>query len=123
MNKAQLEHEIRKHWTTYLPQKVKELRQQGNLEAAIQGSAAIGLKEFQHLKTLGYQDHEAEEVVRSQVVHLNPRPAPVCPRINAPSWHRWSGNTGRRLRSRVRQPPHIDGDRELRECGPKVYLP
>ena len=83
MNKAQLEHEIRKHWTTYLPQKVKELRQQGNLEAAIQGSAAIGLKEYQHLKTLGYQDHEAEEVVRSQVVHLEPEAG-----AGQPAWER-----------------------------------
>jgi hypothetical protein len=64
----------RKHWTTFLPTKVKELREDGQLEAALQAVGRRAQARVVELMTQGYRPHEAEEVARSELVMLPPEP-------------------------------------------------
>jgi hypothetical protein len=43
----------RKHWQAHLPDKVKELRADGTLEAAINGAANLAQTEMERLMKLG----------------------------------------------------------------------
>ena len=63
---------IRKHWTTYLPGKVAELKAEGMLEESMQGAAKLAQAEIDHLRSQGYQEHEAEEVALKEFVYLQP---------------------------------------------------
>ena len=83
MNQLQLEAKIRRHWRTYLPKKVRELRANGTLNEEIQGTAKLAQTEFNSLKQQGYQDHEAEEVVLAKFVYLKPEPG-----ADEPDWER-----------------------------------
>lgn len=75
-----LEAKIRRHWTTYLPQKVAELRAAGTLNEEIQGAARLAQAEIETLKKAGYQDHEAEEVALHRFVYLKPEPGAGIPK-------------------------------------------
>jgi len=67
--------QARKHWTTHLPKKVAELRQQGKLEAALQVAAKQAADRIQELQKSGYRQHEAEEVARAEFLILRPEPS------------------------------------------------
>jgi hypothetical protein len=71
---AEFAYLIRKHWTKYLPAKVKALRASGELEESIQGAAKLAQAEVEHLMKAGYQEHEAKEVALHQFVYLKPEP-------------------------------------------------
>jgi hypothetical protein len=60
----------RKHWTKYLPNKVRELRASGELNEAIFGAANLAQAEIDHLMRQGYQEHEAREVALREFVLL-----------------------------------------------------
>jgi hypothetical protein len=64
----------RKHWEEWLPEKVKELRAEGKLDEALHGAARAAQKEIDHLKSIGYQEHEAEEVALPMFILLKPEP-------------------------------------------------
>lgn len=58
----------RKHWTTYLPSKTKELKRTGMFEVATQRAAEQAMNQIRSLMESGYQEHEAEEVARQQIL-------------------------------------------------------
>jgi hypothetical protein len=60
----------RKHWNKYLPNKVRELQESGELNEAIHGAASLARMEIDHLKTAGYSEQEAREVALRQLVLL-----------------------------------------------------
>lgn len=63
-----------KHWKEWLPNKVAELREQGELEGAIQAAAKAATQRVVELMQMGYQQHEAEEVALREFVLLAPEP-------------------------------------------------
>ena len=74
MNAQGFTKQARKHWTTFLPTKVKELREAGQLEAALQAVGRRAQARVTDLMAHGYQQHEAEEVARAELVMLLPEP-------------------------------------------------
>jgi hypothetical protein len=60
----------RKHWTKYLPNKVRELRARGELNEAIFGAANLAQTQIDHLMKQGYQEHEAREVALPMFILL-----------------------------------------------------
>ncbi len=62
----------RKHWQAHLPDKVKELRAEGMLEAATNAAANMAQDEIERLMKLGYTAHEAREVALPAFVLLPP---------------------------------------------------
>jgi Holliday junction resolvasome RuvABC DNA-binding subunit len=62
----------RKHWKVHLPDKVKELRAEGMLEAATNGAANLAQSEIETLMKAGYQEHEAREVALPMFILLKP---------------------------------------------------
>ncbi len=62
----------RKHWLKYLPNKVKALKANGELEEALQGAALLTQTEIEHLMSRGYQEHEAREVALPMFIVLKP---------------------------------------------------
>lgn len=66
----------RRHWKAHLPEKVAELKRQGQLEAALTVAARRASERIQELMAQGYQEHEAEEVARSEYLLLKPEPLP-----------------------------------------------
>ena len=60
----------RKHWTKYLPKKVRELQESGELNEAIHGAASLAQAEIDRLMEVGYQEHEAREVALRAFVLL-----------------------------------------------------
>lgn len=64
----------RKHWTTWLPKKVADLKATGELEQAIQAAGKSAAREVLDLMQQGFQQHEAEEVALSQHIILKPEP-------------------------------------------------
>jgi len=65
----------RKHWAKWLPEKYKQLKEAGELEAALQVAANKTRARIDELMAQGYQLHEAEEVALSEFVLLRPEPA------------------------------------------------
>ncbi len=63
-----------KHWKTWLPNKVAELKAAGEFEAAIQAAAIAATSRVVELMQMGYQQHEAEEVALREFVLLAPEP-------------------------------------------------
>ena len=64
-----------RHWKTWLPNKVADLKANGELEQALHGAAVLAHRQAQHLmQKLHYQEHEALEVVLSQFILLTPEP-------------------------------------------------
>lgn len=74
MNRHQFLPLIRKHWTTYLPSKVKALKESGSLREAMQGAAASAEARVDDLRRQGYPDWAAEEVALKEFVYLPPEP-------------------------------------------------
>ena len=70
---------IRKHWTKYLPERVKQLRAAGVLQESMQGAANLAQKEIEHLRAQGYPEHAAEEVALKKFVYLEPEPGASMP--------------------------------------------
>lgn len=60
----------RKHWNEHLPQRVRELRAQGTLDEELQGAANLAQAEIEQLKSRGYQEYEAWEVVLPTLILL-----------------------------------------------------
>ena len=77
MDRATLAHQALKHWTTWLPEKVRALRAEGKLDEAVQGAAAAAQRGMQELVSQGFREHEAAEVVLPQYVLLPPEPEAV----------------------------------------------
>jgi restriction system protein len=83
-NVAEFEHLIRKHWTKYLPAKVRALRESGQLEESIQGSAKLAQDLVDHLmQKQHYREHEAKEVALHRFVYLKPEAG-----AGQPAWER-----------------------------------
>jgi len=74
MDRTTLENKARKHWTRWLPDKVKALKESGEYEQALQTAARKAQEEIVNLMRQGYQEHEAEEVALPQFILLKPEP-------------------------------------------------
>lgn len=72
MSVLELKALARKHWTKYLPNKVRELKAEGLLEDELHGVANLAQDEIETLQKAGYQEHEAREVVLPQLILLPP---------------------------------------------------
>lgn len=64
----------RKHWAEWLPNRVKQLKQEGQLEASLQTAGKNAAARVLELMEQGYQQHEAEEVALREFVLLAPEP-------------------------------------------------
>lgn len=64
----------RKHWAKWLPQKVAQLKADGDLESTLQVAARQCAEEVVDLRAQGYQEHEAEEVALPMFILLKPEP-------------------------------------------------
>ncbi|MCY1297144.1 hypothetical protein D9M70_465720 [compost metagenome] len=64
----------RKHWTKWLPEKVKELKAEGQLDAALRRAANLAQEEVVSLMQQGWPQFAAEEVALSQFILLKPEP-------------------------------------------------
>lgn len=64
----------RKHWTKWLPKKVQDLKDSGQLEATLQAVGKATQHQVLELMQQGYRQHEAEEVALAQHVLLPPEP-------------------------------------------------
>lgn len=62
----------RKHWQTWLPKKVAALKENGELEQAVQTAGKLAFEQVVGLMQQGFQQHEAEEVALSQYIMLKP---------------------------------------------------
>lgn len=72
MSVQELKALARKHWEEWLPDKVKELKAEGQLNEALQGAALRAQAEIEHLMKIGYQDSEAREVALPKFILLPP---------------------------------------------------
>lgn len=70
--RASLESKARKHWKEWLPKMTAELKEKGQFEQAIQGSATRAQELIEDLMRQGYQQHEAEEVALKELILLPP---------------------------------------------------
>ena len=64
--------EIRHHWKKWLPKKWRELEASGRMQAEIMAVARMANDEKMRLMRAGYQEHEADEVVRHEYILLRP---------------------------------------------------
>lgn len=64
----------RKHWTKWLPERVRTLKADGTLEAELQTAARNAQRKVTELMEQGYRQHEAEEVALAEFVLLKPEP-------------------------------------------------
>ena len=64
----------RKHWKEWLPQKVAQLKADGDLESTLQVASRQCAEEVANLRAQGYQEHEAEEVALPMFILLKPEP-------------------------------------------------
>ena len=64
----------RRHWKEYLPKKWKALQESGETEAAVRAAAQQAQTHKLQLMRAGYQEHEADEVVRAEYILLRPEP-------------------------------------------------
>lgn len=62
------------HWTKWLPKKVAQLRQEGELGQALQIAGRQTQERVLELMQQGYRQHEAEEVALHELVLLPPEP-------------------------------------------------
>jgi hypothetical protein len=84
MSVEELKSPARDHWETWLPAKVRDLRERGCLEEELHGAACLAQNQIDHLKQhLHYQEHEAREVALSQFILLTPEPG-----AGQPDWER-----------------------------------
>jgi len=64
----------RKHWKEYLPKKWKALQESGETQAAVMAAAQQAQAHKLQLMKAGFQEHEADEVVRAEYILLKPEP-------------------------------------------------
>lgn len=69
----------RKHWQEWLPQKVADLKAEGQLDQSLTTAAVLATRKVVELMGLGYQLHEAEEVALQEYVRLAPEEDPDDP--------------------------------------------
>lgn len=69
----------RKHWQEWLPQKVAELKAEGQLDQSLTTAAVLATRRVVELMEQGYQLHEAEEVALSEYIRLKPEEDPNDP--------------------------------------------
>ena len=62
----------RKHWSQWLPERVKSLKEAGELESTLQTAAVNAQNLVLELMEQGYRAHEAEEVALSEFILLKP---------------------------------------------------
>lgn len=79
MSSTSLEAKIRRHWTTYLPAKVRALKAESRLSDEILANARLAEAEIETLMKAGYQYHEAEEVALRTIVYVRPEPGAGIP--------------------------------------------
>jgi hypothetical protein len=73
MSVRELKALARRHWEEWLPDKVKALKEDGQLNEALQGAANLAQTEIEHLmKNKGYSEHEAREVALPLFILLPP---------------------------------------------------
>lgn len=73
MSIQQLKAQARKHWTKWLPEKVRELKAEGKLDEVLTGAAQLAQKEIEFLmKYRHYPEHAANEVALKQFILLPP---------------------------------------------------
>jgi hypothetical protein len=64
----------RKHWKEYLPKKWAALQANGETQAAVMAAAQQAQEMKAQLMQSGFQEHEADEVVRAEFILLKPEP-------------------------------------------------
>lgn len=74
MSVQELKALARKHWEEWLPDKVRKLRAEGQLNEALKGAALRAQTEIEHLMKIGYQASEAREVALAMFILLPPEP-------------------------------------------------
>lgn len=62
----------RKHWSQWLPERVKELKEAGELEPTLLVAGTNAQRRVLELMQQGYKAHEAEEVALSEFILLKP---------------------------------------------------
>jgi hypothetical protein len=72
MSVAALASKARKHWEEWLPERTRELKEQGLFSLETQKAAERADREIGELMRNGYQQHEAEEIVLPQYILLKP---------------------------------------------------
>lgn len=72
MSKQTFASKIRRNLTQWHPALTRELRESGQLEATVQARAKRAQERLLELMEQGYREHEAEEVVNSEIVNLRP---------------------------------------------------
>ena len=83
MGSAKYSMMARKHWATWLPKKTATLQAQGELGWALQEAGRLAQERLLELMQQGFQEHEADEVVRSEFIQLKPEHG-----ANLESWER-----------------------------------
>lgn len=61
-----------KHWQTWLPKWVAQLKADGELEQAVQTAGKLASEEVLSLMQQGFRQHEAEEMALAQFILLKP---------------------------------------------------
>ena len=72
MSAIKFKAQARKHWSKWLPQRVKSLKEAGELESTLQTAAVNAQNRVLELMEQGYRAHEAEEVALSEFILLKP---------------------------------------------------
>ena len=62
----------RKHWSQWLPERVKELKETDSLEPTLLVAGTNAQRRVLELMQQGYKAHEAEEVALSEFILLKP---------------------------------------------------
>ena len=72
MSAIKFKAQARKHWSQWLPERVKSLKEAGELESTLQTAAVNAQNRGLELMEQGYRAHEAEEVALSEFILLKP---------------------------------------------------
>ena len=72
MSVQELKALARQHWAEWLPDKIKALKADGQLNEALHGAANLAQTEIEHLMKRGYSEQEAREVALPQFILLPP---------------------------------------------------
>lgn len=65
----------RKHWTEWLPEKVKDLKETDSLDSTLMVAGTNAQNRVLELMAQGHKAHEAEEVALQEYVLLRPEEA------------------------------------------------
>ena len=74
MSAQQFKAKARKHWSRWLPSRVRDLREAGELESTLQVAAVNAQEKMLELMAQGFRAHEAEEVALAEYILLRPEP-------------------------------------------------